>query len=44
MRAVHLNYGIVMQAVKAVTSIVSLTAIICSILAISWVGLALLGF
>jgi hypothetical protein len=33
-----------MQAVKAVTSIVSLTAIICSILAISWVGLALLGF
>jgi hypothetical protein len=39
-----LNYGLVMQPVKAVTNVVSLTAIICSILAVSWVALALLGF
>jgi hypothetical protein len=33
-----------MQAAKAVKNIVSMTAIVCSILAVSWVGLALLGF
>ena len=34
----------VMQSARAVVTFVSLTAIACSILALSWVGLALLGF
>jgi hypothetical protein len=34
----------VMLPVRAVATFVSLTAIACSILALSWVGLALLGF
>jgi hypothetical protein len=38
------NYGFVMQPARAVATFVSLTAIACSILALSWVGLALLGF
>src|ERR1019366_10757392 len=33
-----------MRSVKAVTTLASVAAIVCSIFAFSWVGLALLGF
>jgi hypothetical protein len=33
-----------MQSAKAIATLVSVAAIVCSMVAVSWVGLALLGF
>jgi hypothetical protein len=40
----HPRKGLVMLSAKAIATLASVAAIACSILAFTWVGLALLGY